>query len=509
MLKTLLILLTILPALSTTVQGQLVQNLNRQVEIPNIIDINSSETHLYALSESEGLVVFRTYSDSLQWLYSSTGMQERGHTLESDIRFAYLYGDSRRLTVIEPTSVLGVYSSTILPSQPLTVERIGFKLFVALNNGTLGSINLETPESVDTDWTLINDETSTVSLVSDSRNTLYVLRSGNELAIYEVDEDNVELFSVTSIDRNVHKIFLTGGELLGSDNSGNIFLINANGQTQSLSQVSGQIDRILNWNDRLVVRTANREIWVETSLGNIERWKTGERSNNQITSSDSQLWVSENNSIAPIMEQTVKNDQNRVISESDAFRLNEIENVILPFPRPLILPIEFEGNVDVNQITLSYTAPFENARIRGNTFYWQPTASQTGRHSVTITASKADGSSQNRSFTIDLRSFNAPPQFSPTRPLTIVVGEEFDFQISAVDPDGMDQQLLRYLGVDLPNGAEIDEQTGVFRWTPSIRQVGEHRFQVIATDQYGAAASQNYLMNVIELNQEELEEDLF
>ena len=509
MLKTLLILLTVFPILSATGHGQLVQNLNRQVEIPNIIDINSSETHLYALSESEGLVVFRAYSDSLQWLYSSTGMQERGHTLESDIRFAYLYGDSRRLTVIEPTSVLGVYSSTILPAQPLTVERIGLKLFVALDNGTLGSINLETPESVDTDWTLINDETSTVSLVSDSRNTLYVLRSGNELAIYEVDEDNVELLSVTPIDRNIHKIFLTRGELLGSDNSGNIFLINANGQTQSLSQVSGPIDRILYWNNQLVVRSVNREIWVETSSGNIERWKTGDRSNNQITSSDSQLWVSENNSIAPIMEQTVRSDQNRVSSESDRFRLIEIKNVILPFPRPLILPIEFEGNVDVNQITFSYTAPFENARIRGNTFYWQPTASQTGRHSVTITASKADGSSHSRTFTIDLRSFNAPPQFSPTRPLTIVVGEEFDFQISAVDPDGMDQQLLRYLGVDLPNGAEINEQTGLFRWTPNIRQVGEHRFQVIATDQYGAAASQNYVMNVIELNQGELEEDLF
>lgn len=509
MFKTLLILLTILPTLSTAGHGQLVQNFNRQVEVPNIIDINSSETHLYALSESEGLVVFRTYSDSLQWLYSSTGMQERGHTLESDIRFAYLYGNSRRMTVIEPTSVLGVYSSTILPAEPLTVERIGFRLFVALTNGTLGSINLETPESVDTDWTLINGETSTVSLISDSRNTLYVLRSGNELAIYEVNDDAAELLSVTSIDRNVRKIFLTGGELLGSDNSGNIFSISANGRTQPLSQVPGQIDQILYWNEQLVVRTANREIWVENSSGNLEQWKTGERSKNHITSSDSQLWISENNAIAPLMEQAVRVDQTKSVTESKEIRLKEIDDIILPFSRPLILPIEFDGNVDLSEMTISYSAPFENARIRGNTFYWQPTASQTGRHSVTITATKADGDSQSRTFMIDLRSFNAPPQFSPARPITIVVGEEFDFQISAIDPDGMDQQLLRYLGVNLPFGAEVEEQTGLFRWTPTIRQVGEHRFQVIATDQYGAAASQNYVMNVIELNQEELEEDLF
>lgn len=509
MFKTLLILLTFFPILSIPGHGQLVQNLNRQIDIPNIIDINSSETHLYALSESEGLVVFRTYSDSLQWLYSSTGMQERGHTLDSDIRFAYLYGDSRRLTVIEPTSVLGVYSSTILPSQPLTVERIGFKLFVALNNGTLGSLNLDTPESVDTDWSLINGETSTVSMVSDNRNTLYILRSGNELAIYEVDEDEVDLLSVTSIDRNVHKIFLTDGELLGADNSGNIFYINSNGRTQSLSQVSGRVDRILNWNDTFVVRTANREIWVENSSGDFERWKTGERSGNYITSSDSQLWISENSAIAPVVEQSVRNDQTSSTPATEAFTLKEIDNIVLPFPRPLILPIEFEGNVDLSQITFSYSAPFDNARIRGNTFFWQPTATQTGRHSVTITATEADGNAQSRTFMIDLRSFNAPPQFSPSRPISIVVGEEFDFQISAVDPDGIDQQLIRYLGVDLPNGAQIEEQTGLFRWTPNIRQVGEHRFQIIATDQYGAAASQNYVMNVIELNQEELEEDLF
>lgn len=110
---------------------------------------------------------------------------------------------------------------------------------------------------------------------------------------------------------------------------------------------------------------------------------------------------------------------------------------------------------------------------------------------------------------IDLRSFNAPPQFTPARPLTIVVGEQFDFQLTATDPDGMDRDLIRYLGVDMPNGAEIEERTGIFRWTPTIRQVGEHRFQVIATDQFGAAASQNYVLNVIELTQGDLEEDQF
>uniref|UniRef100_UPI00159EFEAD Ig domain-containing protein n=1 Tax=Rhodohalobacter halophilus TaxID=1812810 RepID=UPI00159EFEAD len=59
--------------------------------------------------------------------------------------------------------------------------------------------------------------------------------------------------------------------------------------------------------------------------------------------------------------------------------------------------------------------------------------------------------------------------------------------------------------VDLPDGARIDEKTGRFTWTPNVRQVGSHRFQVIATDQYGAAASQDFEIRVVEINESETE----
>jgi hypothetical protein len=175
----------------------------------------------------------------------------------------------------------------------------------------------------------------------------------------------------------------------------------------------------------------------------------------------------------------------------------------------LLLPIEFETDVNFNDVSLSYSASFDNAQIRGNTFYWQPTAAQSGRHSVTITASLADGRTDSTQFIINLRPFNSPPRFTPTRPISIPVGEMFELQISAIDPDGMDQSLNRYLGVDMPDGAHINEQTGRFTWEPTERQVGEHTFRVIATDQYGAAASQDYTINVVELSAQSGEEDLF
>ncbi|MDZ7682339.1 MAG: hypothetical protein U5J63_11670 [Fodinibius sp.] len=45
--------------------------------------------------------------------------------------------------------MLGVYSSTILPSNPRDAQRIDQKLYVALGDKGLGEISLRTPASVD------------------------------------------------------------------------------------------------------------------------------------------------------------------------------------------------------------------------------------------------------------------------------------------------------------------------------------------------------------------------
>ncbi len=114
----LLITLLLGISMNATAQPTLQKDYSFVMEIPSVITMDSSPAHLYVLSDTEGMAVFRTQPDTLQWLYSSTGMEQRGNTVTADIRFAYLFGNSRRLTVLEPTSVLGVYSSTILPSNP-------------------------------------------------------------------------------------------------------------------------------------------------------------------------------------------------------------------------------------------------------------------------------------------------------------------------------------------------------------------------------------------------------
>jgi hypothetical protein len=192
------------------------------------------------------------------------------------------------------------------------------------------------------------------------------------------------------------------------------------------------------------------------------------------------------------------------------FSLKPIDDITIPYPRPLLLPIEFENDIDPKSVTIAYEATFDNASIRGSSLYWQPRASQTGRHNVTITATTTDGASDSTTFIADVRKFNSPPRTGNMRPITLPVGEEFELKLSAVDPDGPNPDLIRYIGVDMPDGASVNEQTGVFSWAPTIRQVGNHSFQIIATDQFGAAASQDIELNVIEIDiNEGLEEDLF
>lgn len=494
--------------LAQPVSAQWSHDYRYQMEIPDIIALHSSDTHFYALSEREGLAVFRAHSDSLQYLYTSTGMQQRGNVLDSDIRFAYLYGDTRRLTVIEPTSVLGVYSSTVLPHRPRAVKRIGNYLYIAMGSGGLGSLSLESPESVDSDVQLIDEErfdgNDVQFLATDRNRILYVLSGNRYIDIYAISSDDDETLAEheerVEIDRSADKIFLTSDELIGAGRGGSIFLIDSGGSTQSVADVESRVRDLRIWDDQLVVRTENRELWIGPMDDQLTRWKSDEDAGNHFTITENRLWVSENNQLSPVIYREPSDMAGVEDNGSGRLSIKEIEDLTLPFPKPLLLAIELENDVDAD-VTFSYNASFNNARIRGNTFYWQPSATHTGRHQIEIVARSSDGQTDRQTFTVDLRPFNAPPRFTGTSPVTIPVGEAFQLDIKAIDPDGVNPNLIRYLGVDMPDGARLNERTGLFTWNPNIRQVGTHTFQVVATDQYGAAASQDFEIRVVELDE--------
>lgn len=471
------------------------------MEIPSVITMSSSPAHLYVLSDEEGMAVFRTYEDSLQWLYTSPNMEHRGHTITADIRFAYLFGDSKRLTVLEPTSVMGVYSATYLPARPLDAERIEQELFVALGNEGLGRLSLSTPAAVDSTFKLISDK-NIIDLES-SKNQLFALSDDGKLFKFNYSGGDLSIVNEMDFREAITGIHLIENALYGSDKNGNIYEITGSGNLSNLGSISEPVVKVEKWKDWLIIKGKSARLWTSYQNREPELWKENGDAGNYFTVSGNDLWLSEYNHVSRIVTFEPQISTTDIIKSqaliTDSFSLVEIPNQTLPHTKPLLFPIKIKGHVAAENIQFSYQSPdIKNAEVRGQSFYWRPGYDDVGIHRVKIIGTTSSGKTDSTSFTVNVRSFNAPPRIAPVRPISIPVGEEFSLPIKAVDPDGMNPNLIRFLGVNLPYGSSIDEQTGTFTWTPELRQMGENHFRVIATDQYGAATSVDVTINVIQ-----------
>ncbi|MFH5885135.1 Ig-like domain-containing protein [Halalkalibaculum sp. DA3122] len=498
----------VLIASNARAQPELSKDYSYVMEIPSVIAVESSPAHLYVLSETEGMVLFRTRPDSLQWLYSSSGMARRGYKMTSDIRFAYLFGDSRRLTVLEPTSVLGVYSSTQLPAPPLDARRMDQFLYIAMGTDGLGRLDLSTPASVDSAVTRIETRQKPVVDLETSSSQLFALADDGTLLIFTENDGNgeISLSNQLQLEHPLEHIFVIDEQLLGSDPSGRIYEIDGSGDLSELGSIGESVKKIESWNNWLIIRGESNRLWTSYRSRAPQLWKKDRDAGNYFTVTQDQLWLSEYNQLNPITVAEVATAEETDSAQPEAsstLALKPIQNITVPYPKPVLQAIELEGSYPLENVQFAYQSNIQNANIRGNGFYWQPQSNNTGRHHFKIIASSLDGQVDSTSFTVDVRSFNAPPRFSPVRQITIPVGESFTLPVNATDPDGNDPDLIRYIGVDLPEGATVDEKSGRFQWTPTARQVGENSFQVVATDQFGAASQIDINIRVIEIQRSE------
>ncbi len=485
-----------------TAQDLLIQDYSNLIDIPETKAIQASETHLYVLSEQEGMAVFRNYSDSLQWLYTSSGMQKRGDVISADVRFAYLYGDSRRLTVLEPTSVLGVYSSTLLPEKPLGVARLNNQLYIALGSSGLGTVSLQTPETVDSEIEFPGEnlfrETDVIDLeVSQLSKQLFVLTSDAKLVLFRYSDNTLQFGSTLSLSVPLKKLFIDGDRIWGSTDNGDIYTITGNGLGRKVGNIREQAHTIVNWRGYTFVRSVSGNVWVAHNQDDLILWKSDKQAGNFITKSTDRVWISENGKLTRVF---ISEETEPVPAEAAGpLAMKPIPNKILTYPNSLVLALELENNYPVEEVEFSYRGNVRNAKIQKQGLVWSPTPNQLGVNWFTIVATSSTGEVDSTRFTVDLRSFNTPPRFSPVRGSTIAIEEEYQLQFKAIDPENPTSNLIRYLGVDLPQGAQINENTGLFKWTPNVRQVGETTFKVIASDQLGAASSIEVTLNVLDI----------
>ncbi len=483
---------------------QIVRDFSSLMNIPDITALAASDTHIYALSESDGLVVFRVHADSLQWLYSSEGMQRRGNRLTADVRFAYLAGDDNRLTIVEPTSVLGVYSSTQLPAKPLHFARNGDNLYLAMEKNGLFRLSLSSPESVDSDPEEVasdrlgNRQVTGLTIYEDQ---MLVLTRNGDLLQFDLSDDEPRYQRSFSFNTQTNFLALVDGSPVIGTANGQVNEITSSGDLRNLFRVPGSLDKLVKWEGHFFARTDEGRIITYSGDSGTQTHRDDPEAGNLLAMSRSQLWMTEFSQVARMQISRATRQAPAASGETPSGRLSlkNIDNQVISYPRPLLLPLLFEEPFPVDKVSFQIQSSNPNARIQDNGFFWRPGSRDIGVTRFTIIATSADGQSSSQSFSVEVRPFNAPPRFNPVRPLSIPVGEEFELPVRATDPDGTDPDLIRYIGVNLPDGATIDERSGMLKWVPQRRQTGEHEFQVIATDQFGAAASLTIKINVLEL----------
>lgn len=74
---------------------------------------------------------------------------------------------------------------------------------------------------------------------------------------------------------------------------------------------------------------------------------------------------------------------------------------------------------------------------------------------------------------------NKPPTLDPIADQSTKEGVDFSLQLQATDPD---DDELTYSGTSMPDGAELDESSGLFTWTPTYTQSGTYYVTFTVTD---------------------------
>jgi hypothetical protein len=87
---------------------------------------------------------------------------------------------------------------------------------------------------------------------------------------------------------------------------------------------------------------------------------------------------------------------------------------------------------------------------------------------------------------------NAPPSFVTTPPETFK-GTQYSYKPVAQDPD---DDSVTYQLESAPEGMAIDPQSGQIEWAIGTEQMGEHRIRIVARDDEGTQAVQEYILTL-------------
>jgi choice-of-anchor A domain-containing protein/RHS repeat-associated protein len=155
--------------------------------------------------------------------------------------------------------------------------------------------------------------------------------------------------------------------------------------------------------------------------------------------------------------------------------------------------------VDPDGDSLSYSlrSPTGNMAITSaGHFSWLPDINSVGRiYTVEIVVKDSLGAEAIQTLALPVNEpSNTPPQITSTPGTSVLVAQQYRYQLVATDSDG---DPIRFeLGTQKPNGMTIDS-AGLVQWTPATQQVGQiFEVEVRAVDSRGAISTQSFSIAV-------------
>ncbi len=144
------------------------------------------------------------------------------------------------------------------------------------------------------------------------------------------------------------------------------------------------------------------------------------------------------------------------------------------------IPISFSvsgSDPDGNSLTYSATGLPIGASFSNGRFSWTPATGQAGIYPVTFVVT--DGILYDAQTVILTITVDQAPVLDPIGDKSVNEGDLLSFTLTAFDPDG---DSLTYSVANLPKGASLDAQTGLFTWTPAFDQAGSYSVTFTVSD---------------------------
>jgi len=158
------------------------------------------------------------------------------------------------------------------------------------------------------------------------------------------------------------------------------------------------------------------------------------------------------------------------------------------------------GSSWIYQVEVTASAAFEYLLVEAPTgatlndsglTEWAPDTSQLGEHAFVIEVHDEWGGRAIQSFSVYVNdpAINSPPEITSTPLVRTIIGNLYNYQVEAVDPDGDELEYSLAIG---PGGATIDLVNGLVTWVPDVSQLGLNQFEIHVSDGNGGLAWQRF-----------------